>query len=228
MESHKNIQLDDSIKISLTDNYVDYFKKASEFVNKFYKDDLNRISSTNFNELTPEEFFREYIWCVYTSGFNAKIVSKLFPSLWEVYQPLLKTLMEGELINSEDIIIQSMKICANKRKIMSIVDAANFCGLKIKKLGWSIYRDTELDTPDKLQNLPYVGPITCFHLARNIGLLDYVKPDLHLTRMAKNWNFKSPLDLCKGIQKEYDLPLGIIDLVLWYAASTFGTKKNEN
>jgi hypothetical protein len=77
--------------------------------------------------------------------------------------------------------------------------------------------------------LPYIGKVTAYHLGRNIGLLESVKPDLHLERMAKHWGEKSPETLVKGIQDKHTasvgeyIPAGLVDLCLWYAASTFGT-----
>lgn len=225
MEIHKDIKLDNKFHLSLTDNYLDFFSKALEFTKEYYSEDMNRISSTIFSEITPEHFFREYIWCVYTSGFNAKIVSKLFPALLEVYSPLEGVFARGKTdVNAGDLRVQALAIVNNVRKVQSIIDTAFQGGSEIKTSGWVLYRDLKLSSPEKLEKLAYIGPITRYHLARNIGLLNHVKPDLHLVRMAKNWNFDNPISLCKSIQKEFDLPLGIIDLVLWYAASTFGTK----
>jgi hypothetical protein len=108
--------------------------------------------------------------------------------------------------------------------------------------GWLEWRQENLSTPELLQKLPFIGPVTCYHLARNIGLLDVVKPDLHLERLAAHWGFDGSLEMCRQmqahwcnhfetidgervrIQKERP-PLGIIDLCVWYLASTFGTKE---
>lgn len=224
MEIHKLIK-DDSFKLSLTDSYSEYFSKALSFATKHYQEDMTRISSTKFDEMTPEFFFREYCWVVCTSGFNAKIVSRFFPDLWKAVHPLLDVIEHNiKDINTLDIAMQVSELINNRRKIKAIIDCAFKMGESINESGWLIYRNTKLNAPEKLEELPFIGPITRYHLARNIGLLDYIKPDLHLVRMAANWKFENPLELCKEIQKEHKLPLGIIDLVLWYAASTFGTK----
>jgi hypothetical protein len=224
MEIHKAIK-DDSFKLSLADSYQEYFSKALGFATKHYKEDMERISSTKFDEVSPEFFFREYCWVVCTSGFNAKIVSGFFPDLLRAVYPLLNVIEHNKKdINTLDIAMQVSGLINNKRKIKAIIDCAYKIGESINESSWLIYRDTKLDSPDKLEELPFIGPITRYHLARNIGLLNFVKPDLHLVRMAANWKFENPIELCKAIQKEFNLPLGIIDLVLWYAASTFGTK----
>lgn len=231
MEIHKNIVITPKkYDFSHLDTHYEYFQIAYRFVNDYYKEDLDRIWNTDFNEITTKEFFREYTWCVYTSGFNARVVSKMFPALREVYEPLDGVFSDLKVsgINSIDIVNQALMICNNKRKVKAILDTAFIGGQEIKKSGWSIYKNTKLNSPDKLKELPFIGPITCFHLARNIGLLNFVKPDLHMNRLATRWHFENPVELCKSIQKEFNIPLGIVDLVLWYAASTFGTNEKSS
>jgi hypothetical protein len=92
-----------------------------------------------------------------------------------------------------------------------------------EKDGWEKFKKDNLSTPKMLQELPYIGPITCYHLARNIGLLDCVKPDLHLIRLAEHWGFPDCVSMCKTMGEGSGLPLGLVDLAVWYSCSTFGT-----
>ena len=203
---------------------VEYFRLAKAFADTNYRDMIDRISNTHFDQLLPETFFTEYIWCVYTSGFNAKVVSKMFPKLMNAYAPLNDWLIEPNQRHPDfDVISQkALAICKNKRKVGAILQTSDILHGEMDK--WSEYRDAHLDTPEKLQELPFVGPITCYHLARNIGLLQYIKPDLHLVRMAKHWGYDHPVELCDELSKQYGLQPGIVDLILWLGASTFGTK----
>jgi hypothetical protein len=224
MELHKTL-INKKYNISLNDNYLDYFSKAKEFVLDNYSDEYNRIANTKFDDITPEFFFREYIWCVYTSGFNSKIVSRLFPALQKALGPLVDVFKTFKTdINTLDVATNALNIINNKRKVKSIIKMAFEGGKEINNIGWSIYKEKRLNSPDKLKELPFIGKITAFHLARNAGQLNYVKPDIHLTRLAKNWNFDNPDILCREIQKHYDIPVGLIDLILFYAASTFGSR----
>ncbi|MDP2797892.1 MAG: hypothetical protein Q8N94_10340 [Methanoregula sp.] len=79
------------------------------------------------------------------------------------------------------------------------------------------------DPIEYLQTLPYIGKITKYHLARNIGI-DCVKPDRHLVRLAENFGFDTPNQMCVEIQKTFsDERLGTIDVVLWrYSNLTSG------
>lgn len=65
-----------------------------------------------------------------------------------------------------------------------------------------------------LESLPWIGPVTKYHLARNLGI-DVVKPDRHLVRLAARFGYTSPDALCRAIQAEVGMRLGTIDLVLW-------------
>jgi hypothetical protein len=227
MELHKNIVIDKAkYNFSLNDNYLDYFAKASDFTLTYYKDDFDRIANTKFSEVSAEFFFREYCWCVCTSGFNAKIVSKFFPQLLEALSPLFDMVNgKTDIVNSIDIAMSAMNVFGNRRKIKAMIDTAFILRDGIKKYTWETYRNNELNTPHKLMMFPYIGSITKFHLARNCSMLDFVKPDIHLERAAKYWKFDNSLEMCKAIQTKYDIPLGLIDLVLWYSFSTFGSKK---
>ena len=56
-----------------------------------------------------------------------------------------------------------------------------------------------------LQQFPYIGPATSFHLAKNIGL-PLAKPDRHLQRMAKSFGYERAQDLCADIAFITDEP----------------------
>lgn len=227
MEQHKDKLIIDINNIPTIDlNYTEYFKRAHKFAYDNYSETITRIQNTQFDNISLNFFYREYIWCVYTSGFNAKIVSKIYDNLIEIYQPLFTYAMflDYDIIPSviDRVRIRALEYCNNKRKVDAILAMADILN-SVGEDHWESFKKSNLNTPDKLQQLPFIGPITKFHLARNIGILDVVKPDLHLRRIATRWGFESAEKLCRKIQEQYDLPLGIIDLIFWYSASQFGT-----
>lgn len=60
-----------------------------------------------------------------------------------------------------------------------------------------------LTSKDKIlfcESLPWIGPITKYHLAKNLGV-DCIKPDRHLVRIAKNNGFKDPFEMCEYISE---------------------------
>ena len=218
MEIHKNLGSGtEKYRPNLDDGPSSYFQKAEIFAKEFYSEELTRISSTKFESVSPDFFFREYIWVVHATGFSAKAVGKFFDKLLNAYGSY--AILANEDFSTAWSRIQP--VCNNKLKASSIHKMAKLMTSEFSD--WGTFKSTRLISPQTLAQLPHVGPVTCFHLARNIGILDCVKPDLHLVRMAEHWGFKDCDEMCLSIQKEYDYPLGIIDLILWYSASTFGT-----
>lgn len=205
----------------------EYFRKALIFARANYAEQVDHIAATKLEEVTPEKFFLEYVWVVHATGFNAGVVGRMMPRLEEAYG-------DWRDLGAEDratVLERVRKVCNNPLKISAIHATARL--LREKMLGsgvsWEDLRQSSFSSPELLQELPYIGKVTCHHLARNIGIQDSVKPDLHLVRLAKYWNFPDCVTMCKSMQDSHaqatgeTVPLGIVDLVLWYASSTFGT-----
>ena len=65
--------------------------------------------------------------------------------------------------------------------------------------------------------LPWLGVITKFHLAKNIGV-DVAKPDVHLTRLAEAEGTTAQ-ELCDRLAKETGYRAATIDLITWRACA---------
>ncbi len=198
----------------------EYFRKAYAFALNFYGEEMDNIRSVDFNQVTPELFFREYIWVVHATGFSAKAVGTFFPRISAAYG-------SWNDLGKEDFnqAFERVKlVCNNPQKAKAVHATARWLveELSEKRPSWDALKLSNLGTPELLTKLPYIGKITCFHLGRNIGLLECVKPDLHLIRLAKFWGFKDCKSMCEELRPD-GMPLGIVDLILWYACSTFGT-----
>jgi endonuclease III len=205
-----------------------YFQAALKFVQKYYPEQLKACSSVRFDDVDDDFFFREYVFVVHATGFSAKAVGKFMPNLLSAYG-WWDALAHKEF---DDIMQRVALVCNNPQKAKAVHAMSKIMWKGINSsggVGWNKWKKDNLSTPDLLAKLPYVGKVTCFHLARNVGMLEFVKPDLHLVRMAKHWGFKDCVSMCKSLQKHHvdnggeELPLGIIDLVLWYSASTHKT-----
>ncbi len=218
MEPHRDLEAIAEFKPDLESGAKAYFDKAWAFTQKFYADQVRQISSVKFKDVTPEHFFSEFVWVVHATGFSAKAVGKFMPRLMSAYGP-----WETLAWTTSDIVVRRVSaVVNNPQKIKAVHAMAGRMAAGIKAQDWTVWRNENLDAPEKLSKLPYIGKVTCFHLGRNIGLLDCVKPDLHLIRMAKHWGYKTCEEMCRAVQPE-GVPLGIVDLAFWYAASTFGT-----
>ncbi len=75
-------------------------------------------------------------------------------------------------------------------------------------------------TPDVLEwcgSLPWVGEVTKYHLAKNLGA-DVAKPDVHLERLAKAERTTTH-ELCARLSRESGLRAATIDSILWRACA---------
>lgn len=68
-----------------------------------------------------------------------------------------------------------------------------------------------------LQKLPWIGKITAYHLAKNLGV-DCCKPDRHLVRLAEVIS-SEPETLCHELAAATGDRVATVDTVLWRAAN---------
>lgn len=215
MEPRRDIDfIDSALTPTSNDDSQTYFNKAKAFTQKYYSDVYHRISNTRFDDIDSEFFFREYVWVVHATGFSAKAVGGFMPRLLSAYVSPSHIAKES----FSETMSRVQLVCNNKQKAEAVYKTSGL----IDRLGWDTFKSTYLSSIEKIQGLPYIGKVTCYHLGRNIGLLDSVKPDLHLIRLATHFGYDSPMTMIKAMSDE-PIPLGLRDLCVWYYAATFGT-----
>lgn len=77
-----------------------------------------------------------------------------------------------------------------------------------------------LAAPDKLEflgALPWIGPTTKFHCAKNFGL-ELAKPDVHLQRLADRCNVTAQA-LCEHLARDTGYRVTTVDTLLWRACA---------
>jgi hypothetical protein len=70
---------------------------------------------------------------------------------------------------------------------------------------------------DFLEALPWIGPVTKHHLAKNLGA-DTAKPDVHLERLARR-DGTSVQTLCRRLARQTGYRVATIDTILWRACA---------
>lgn len=75
----------------------------------------------------------------------------------------------------------------------------------------------EENTIEYLQTMPWIGPITAWHLAKNLGG-DHAKPDVHMERLARREK-TTTFELCARLSRETGRKISRIDTVLWRACA---------
>ena len=220
MEPHKVLPAGvEDFRPDMADGPRAYFLKSFDFATEFYGDEVRRISSMTLEKVTPEFFFQEYVWVVHATGFSAKAVGKFMPKLMVAYGQWDKCGREP----FSKVMRRVAKVCNNPQKAKAVHTTAKRVCKDLIAVTWDDWKYANLPSVDDLEKLPYIGKITKYHLGRNLGLLECVKPDLHLVRMAEHWGFSDCETMCKAMRGEDKIPLGIVDLVVWYSAATFGT-----
>jgi hypothetical protein len=169
-----------------------------------YRHEIGWIENIKpLEEQTWQTFEYEYIWVVLNAGMKEQIARK-------IYERFLDAAEHYEERKEDPF--QTIGHKGKRKAISSFVGNGEryFQRLQIAE-----------DKIEYLKALPWIGDITKYHLAKNMGI-DCVKPDRHLERMAKVYDYATPYDMCKQIQIDlggigtpYQTKLATIDLVLW-------------
>jgi len=167
------------------------------------------------DRIGESEFLRESAWTVLSAGFREAVVRRLFGPVCEAFLGMHSaTAIQANRARCRR---NALKVFNNPRKVNAILDIASI----IDDMGFErVRRQIEQEEVRFLQTLPYIGPITAFHLAKNLGL-PVVKPDRHLQRIAAAAGFSSPLELCQLISNHLGEPVQVVDVVLWRYATLF-------
>lgn len=206
---------------------VSMYLYASSYVEQYRKTEFDECWTTMAaaaqSPITPHKFLREYLWCVYVAGFSAKTIASYYPKLLVAHQieneaGEYQEPLPWNVLEFEDAIQPVIDLFANRAKATAIQKTRGM----IMMDGWPKFHDDWLAQRDPLtiQGLPYMGPALSKHLARNLGNLGVVKPDVHLNRLALKYSYANAEDMCKKLSNE---PPGKTDLLLWLASRDNGT-----
>lgn len=178
-----------------------------------YGDEIDWQADVSFEEVTEATFLREGAWVILSSGFRESVVNALFGDLsqaflfWHSARVIVK--------DSEKCRERAVAVFAHRRKIDAIVEMSR----RVAQFGFERVRaGIRTQGVAYLEQLPFMGPVTSYHFAKNIGM-DVVKPDRHLQRMAQASRYESPREMCATIGHVVGDPLRVVDLVLWRYAT---------
>lgn len=193
---------------------VESYLTAREIViSKGYAHEIDWQDSRCLSMLSESEFLEEAAWVVLSAGMRESVIRNCFRKISSAF--LNWTSAEAIVRNRISCEKEAIKIFNHPRKISAIGSICN----KVASIGFGIFREkVEVEGIDFLQGLDFIGPVTKYHLAKNVGL-DVVKPDRHLLRLAKCTNYKYPKDLCQAIADVTGDKLSVVDLILWRYAT---------
>lgn len=192
------------------DELIQHYIQAKSWIDRSpFVHELEWQSSVQPMGFTETEFLRQHAWVVLNSGFREAVVRKHFSYIslcfcdWESAAAIVQ--------NGEACIGCAASVFGNTRKLKALVEAA--CAIESE--GFEAFRlRVEADAISELEKLPYIGTVTKFHLAKNLGL-DVAKPDRHLLRVASRFGYEDVQRMCRDISDYCGDKIAVADLVLW-------------
>lgn len=161
---------------------------------------------TSFSEST---FLAEAAWVVYNSGFREAIVRRNFDFISLCFCDWSSA---RQIVDTGSVCVEAaMLAIANRRKHEAVLEIAR----RIAETGFFSFQSNVLADPlNFLQTLPFIGPVTAVHLAKNLGF-NLAKPDRHLLRLQQRLGFCDVGAMCAHFASATGDPVRVVDLVLW-------------
>jgi hypothetical protein len=171
--------------------------------------EVQRQREANLAAFTETDLLRESAWVILCSGFRESVVRRVFSHIslcfcdWE---------SADSIVEKYPACFISAQTCFNNTlKISAVVDVARHVHVR----GFAAVKESILADPiEALRHFPYIGPVTVWHLAKNLGL-DVAKPDRHLARTAAALGFADTHQLCYVVARESGEPVSVVDLIIW-------------
>lgn len=142
--------------------FYNFAKKVC--ISEGFEEEIQLVEERKFDQINSTYFFREYSWVVISSGISNKAATSVFHKLMET--------------RNIDVVKHP-----GKNKALKKADC--------DYLEWFFHLQkckTDKERIEYLRTLPYMGPATSLHLARNLGI-DVAKPDRHLKRIAEHFGY---------------------------------------
>ncbi len=167
----------------------------------------------SLSSLGESEFLQETAWVILCSGMREAVIRRLFSAVSSAF---LKWSSAAVIARHRGTCeAMAVSVFHHPAKVAAI---ASMCE-RVAEAGFDAVRlAIQREGLGFLRTLDFIGPVTSFHLAKNIGL-DVAKPDRHMTRIAKAAGLNSPHDLCRVISGVTGDRIGVVDLVLWRYAT---------
>lgn len=170
-----------------------YLSSKEFLIEAGYADEIDWQASVSLDKITESDFLREAAWVVLSSGMREAVVRRKFAALSSAFLNWIDAETIEESV--EECRKNALLVYRSPRKVGAI---AKIVGRVATEGFESVKERAKTRGIDFLREFPFMGPITAFHLAKNIGLA-VVKADRHLRRMAENAGIETPDRLCRII-----------------------------
>lgn len=190
-----------------------YLCAKCEILNSVYKAELLNVARTP-NDVSESQFLQELAWVILSGGMSELVIRNKFGGISAAFLDWRSARSISD--RAEDCIANALCHFRHEGKIRAIASAAHkvAAARSFEHLKDKILRDPIRE----LQSFAYIGPITAFHIAKNMGI-GVSKPDRHLTRLARSNGFRSVDDFCGTIAYFLGEDIRRVDSVLWRFAT---------
>ena len=178
-----------------------------------YDSEIDWQENTHFENITESNFLKEGAWVILSCGMRETVIRQKFPKIstafleWESAEKIVE--------RKEKCFEDAIQHFGHRKKIHAIIQVAKH----VFKNGFNnVCKSISEEGIQYIMKLPYMGPATSYHFAKNIGF-SLSKPDRHLRRIAKTAGYDSTELLCEDIASVTGEKVSVIDLILWRFAS---------
>lgn len=172
-----------------------------------YVDEIAWQGRARLTDVDTVGFMREAAWVVLSAGMAERVVRAKFPALADALHVWDPVAIDAD----RQSLARALAVFRHRPKITAIVQIASVAaGMDREALQAALTADPE----GFLRALPYIGPVTWTHLAKNLGL-PLAKADRHLARLSAAYRRNSVAELCEEIAAWLGEPVAVVDVVLW-------------
>lgn len=193
---------------------VDSYLTAKNFlINVGFDEEIKWQNDLSFSRIEETDLLRESAWVILSSGMRETVIRMKFPSISKAFFDWSSAKLIITQPNRCEM--RAIKIFNHSGKIKAILKFAEV----LNGMGYYDFKaKLKNEGVSFIQTLPYMGPATSYHFAKNIGLNE-VKPDRHLSRVAQSAGYENPRLLCEDISRATGDKISVVDLVIWRFAT---------
>ena len=190
-----------------------YMRAKSVVIDAGYGLEIDWQAGIALSDITESDFLREAGWVILSCGMREAVIRNKFSLISAAF---FEWKSAAKIVCYKSQCLREA-IChfGHEGKIRAIIEVAR----RVFENGFEGVREAiGSGGIDYIITLPYMGPATAYHFAKNLGL-PVAKPDRHLTRMAEAAGYDVPQSLCADIADITGDKISVVDLVLWRFAT---------
>lgn len=190
-----------------------YLTAREHVIAEGYGEEIDSALAAAVRSIGEPNFLSNLAWVVFASGFSESVLRRLFPRLRAAFLDFTSAQVITESYAA--CRTQALSVFANERKVEAVLWAA---GLIAREGFERTLQEVEIDPIESLQQFPMIGPVTSYHLAKNLGY-PVAKADRHVQRLSDMLGFREARQLCQYLSEWSGDPISVVDVVLWRYAT---------